>query len=40
MTSRLFKAAVGLAAYSYIDAKYGLYNDLRIGRGALASDLE
>lgn len=39
MTSQVLKAAVGLAAFSYLDAKYGVASDVRAGRATTAADL-
>jgi hypothetical protein len=37
MTSRLLQAAVGIASAAYVDAKYGVANDVKLavasGRG-------
>lgn len=39
MTSTLVKAAVGVAAAAYIDAKHAISNDLRLGRGTTAATI-
>lgn len=38
--SGYLKAAIAAALYAYTDAKLGLYNDRRMGRGALAADID
>lgn len=40
MSSTLLKAASGIAAAAYLDAKYGLYNDIHLGRANAASGLK